>query len=257
MREPSHRPRARRQSGRPAPKVRPHRTGPARVELISIGRELLRGRIADANAQNLARQLTQRGAVIRRIAVIDDHIGAISATLREALVRNPNLVITTGGLGPAEEDRTLAGVGDALSLPLSLDQSAKALVETAYQRQRKQKFVTGGGLNAAREKICTLPIGATPVTNPVGISPGVICRLPGGAVVLCLPGMPDEAQAVFDAALPLLRIAELNRQVAQREIEAPTADESALAPLLDRLAGEFPAVWINSRPGGSRKSGSK
>ena len=79
---------------------------------------------------------------------------------------------------------------------------------------------------------------------------------PGGAIILCLPGMPEEMQAVLEAALPLLKI-DFEGEVALREIEAPTADESELTPLLDRLAREFPAVWINSRPSGSRKTGGR
>ncbi len=62
----------RRPSAQPAPKVRPQRGGPVRVELISIGRELLRGRIADGNAQKVSRFFTQKGAIIRRITVVDD-----------------------------------------------------------------------------------------------------------------------------------------------------------------------------------------
>jgi molybdenum cofactor synthesis domain-containing protein len=227
-----------------------------RVELISVGRELLRGKIADGNAQRVARLATQKGAMIRRITVVDDTASAISAALRESLERDPHLVVTTGGLGPAEDDRTLEGVADALGLPLALDSSTKTMVERAYQRLKEKRIVSATGLTAAREKLCTIPLGGTPVPNPLGVSPGVIVRLPGGAIVLCLPGMPEEMQAVLEAALPLLKI-DFEGEVALREIEAPTADESELNPLLDRLADEFPGVWINSRPAGSRRTGRK
>lgn len=257
MRAHTQRFREQRPSGRPAPKVRPERRGPVRVELISIGRELLRGRISDSNAKTLAGFLTRRGAVVRRMSTVDDERHAISLSFREALGRNPHLVISTGGLGPLDEDRTLSAVSDALGLPLALNHEAKALVEAAYQRLRRRKFVDKGGLTAGREKLCTLPVGSVPVPNPVGVSPGVICRLPGGAAVLCLPGMPDEMQAVLEQALPILKIGALETGVAAREIESPTADESALLPLLDQLVLEFPGVWITSRPAGPRKAGAK
>lgn len=257
MRQPDRHSRPKRPSSRPAPKVRPRRKGIARVELISVGRELLRGRIADSNAQNLARRMTQRGHVVQRIVAVDDSKRSVSEALREALGRNPNLVVLTGGLGPSDEDRTLAGVADALTQPLTLDHAAKKMVESAYQRLRKHKFVRDGGLNPAREKLCLIPVGSQPVANTVGTSPGVLVHLPGGADVLCLPGMPDEMQAVLDAALPLLKTAPSSIPVALREVESPTADESSLAPLLDRLADEFPGVWINSRPAGSRGRGAR
>jgi molybdenum cofactor synthesis domain-containing protein len=245
-----------RPSGRPAPKVRPLRTGPVRVELISVGRELLRGKIVDANAQQVARVVTQKGAMIRRITIVDDTAPSISAAVRESLERDPHLVVTTGGLGPADDDRTLEGVSDALALPMARDHSTKALVEEAYHRMKEKGVVSADGLTAAREKLCTIPLGARPVPNPLGVSPGVLVRMPGGAIVLCLPGMPEEMQAVLEAALPLLKI-DFEGEVALREIASPTADESALTPLLDRLAEEFPGVWINSRPAGSRKTGGK
>jgi molybdenum cofactor synthesis domain-containing protein len=243
-----------RPSDRPAPKVQPLRTGPVRAELISVGRELLRGKIPDSNAQQVARVVTQKGAMIHRITVVDDNAPAISAAVRESLERNPHLVVTTGGLGPADDDRTLEGVADALCLPLSVDHSTKVMVEDAYHRLKTKRVVSTDGLTAARQKLCRIPLGATPVPNPLGVSPGVVVRLPGGAIVLCLPGMPEEMQAVLEAALPLLRI-DFAGEVALREIEAPTSDESELAPLLDRLKHEFPDVWINSRPAGSRRTG--
>ncbi len=245
----------RRPSGEPTPKARPQRGGPVRIELISIGRELLRGRIADGNAQKLSRFFTRKGAMIRRITIVDDKVHSIAAALLEALQRDPHLVVTTGGLGPAEDDRTIEGVARALSRPLTLDHSTKVMVEAAYHRLRDGKVVASDGLTAPREKLCMIPVGSTPVENQLGVSPGVLSRLPGGADVLCLPGLPQEMQAVLDAALPSLKIAPLEGQVSHREIEAPTADESELRPLLDRLVREFPGIWINSRPAGARRTG--
>jgi nicotinamide-nucleotide amidase len=227
-----------------------------RVELLSVGRELLRGKIADGNAQRVARAVTQRGAMIRRITVVDDTAASIGMALREALGRDPHLVVTTGGLGPAEDDRTLEGVSRALELPMAFSHPTKALVESAYHRLKEKKIVSADGLTAQREKLCMIPLGGTPVPNPHGVSPGVIVRMAGGAIVLCLPGMPEEMEAVLEAALPLLKI-DFAGEVALREIEAPTSDESELAPLLDRLAREFPGVWISSRPAGSRRTGGR
>jgi molybdenum cofactor synthesis domain-containing protein len=237
--------------------VRPARGGPLRVEIIGVGRELLRGRVVDANSSALARLLSRRGALVERITIVDDQEAAISAAVREALGRNPHLVVTTGGLGPGEEDHTLAGVSDALGLPLVISPQAKAMVEAAHRRLLERRLVADTALTAARERMCRLPVGATPVANPIGVSPGVICRLSGGTTVVCLPGMPDEVERVFREANFLLRLAGTKMEVAQREIESPTADETALSPLLDRLAGEFPSVWIDSHPARSRRSGSR
>jgi len=251
--KPAGRP-APRRSSRPAPKVRPERAGVVAIELISIGRELLRGKIADGNAQRLARLLTQRGASVRRITVVDDAMVSIREALLEALGRDPHLVVTTGGLGPAEDDRTLEGLGAALNLPLVLDVQRKAAVEAGYARLERRHVIQAGGLTAAREKLCRVPVGAKTVENPLGVAPGVVLRLPGGAAVLALPGMPEEMRAVLEAALPTLDL-DLRAETAEREIESPTADEASLEPLLQRLSEEFPAVWIHSRSAGSRRTG--
>ena len=194
-----------RPTGRPAPKVRPERSGAFHAELLMIGRDLLRGRVTESNAQQLAGLLAGRGALVHRITIVDDTEQAISRAMREALERNPHLVITTGGLGPAPDDRTLAAVSTALGRPLSMNQQARTLVEAAYRRLCEARLARREGLNLAREKMCKLPIGSFPVPNDKGIAPGVVCRLPGGAAVICLPGTPREARAVLEQTLQLLR----------------------------------------------------
>jgi len=244
-------------SGLPPPKVRPDRVGPVHVELISIGRDLLRGRTTDSNSQYLAERITRRGGQVQRVTVVDDDEQAIGTAIREALGRNPHLLVTSGGLGPARDDRTLAAVANVLQRPLTMHTQAKAMVEAAYQDLARARFVPSGGLNLAREKLCRLPIGSEAVPNPRGVAPGCICRLPGGSAILCLPGRPDDMRATLEEALPLLKGVTPHNELAQREIESPTPDEAELRPLLEQLADEFPAVWISSHPSGSRKKGSK
>jgi molybdenum cofactor synthesis domain-containing protein len=233
--------------------VRPTREGAVQVEILSIGRDLLRGRVTDRNSQTIAARLTERGARIARVTVVDDDPAAIADGLRDALSRNPNLLVTSGGLGPAPDDRTLAAVADVLGCPLMLHPGAKTMVEDAYQRMAKSRLTPSGGLNLARQKMCHIPIGAEPVPNEAGVAPGVICRLAGGTAVLCLPGRPDEARATFDAAMHLLKDIAPKGHLARREVESPTPDESELRSILEQLAEEFPDVWITSHAPDSRK----
>ena len=218
-----------------APRVHPDLEGPIQVEIVSIGQDLLRGRIADSNAPALATLLSQRGARVCRITTVGDDDSSISAAVREALGRDPNLLITTGGLGPAADDRTLLAVSNTLGLPLAVHSEAKLLVEGAYEKLASAKHLSSGGLNESREKLCRLPVGATAVPNSQGIVPGVLLRLPGGTVVLCLPGRPHEMKATLNAALPLLREIPPRGESARRDIESPTSDEAALRPLIEKL----------------------
>ena len=248
---------ASRRSSNPAPKVRPERHGLIHVELISVGRDLLRGRVVDRNAPSLASRISRRGALVHRITTVDDNERAIGAAILEALERNPSLVIVTGGLGPASDDRTLDGVSVALNLPLTRHAQAKTMVEDVYRRLADARVVPTAGITEAREKLYVLPVGSTPVPNARGPAPGVICRLAGGTAVLCLPGDPGEMESTLKAALPLLKDVMPHRHVAEREIESPVADEAQLRPLLDNLAGEFPSLWITSRPAARRTRGAR
>jgi molybdenum cofactor synthesis domain-containing protein len=243
-------PRPRRPSSTPAPKVVHERRGALHVEIVTVGREILRGRIEDAHGSWLASELCRRGALVHRITTVDDSERSVAAAVSEALGRGAHLVVTTGGLGPTLDDRTLTGVSQALRLPLALHPEARRMVERAYARLTQSKEVASAGLTAAREKMCSLPIGCEAVENAAGVAPGMLVRLTGGGAVLCLPGVGEEMKAVFGAALGRLKGLLPSGVGAQREIESPTKDESALRPWLDRVAGEYPNVWIKTHPAG-------
>lgn len=239
----------------PTPKVRHDRVAPTHVEIVIVGRELLRGRIHDENAEFLSAFLSQRGAIVHRITTVDDKDNAITTAITEALQRGANLIVTTGGLGPTADDRTLFAVSDAVNLPLAIHPHAKEMVEESYRRLYEKRMVSSTALNAAREKMCTIPVSSEPIENAVGVTPGVLVRPPGGGAVLCLPGIPAETRSVFEAALLRLQDLAPKGAVASREVETPTIDESALRPFLDKLVEEFPSLWIKSHsPGYGRKS---
>lgn len=239
----------------PAPKVKPSPLMPPLVEIVSIGREILKGQCVDTNAHEIASYLSQRGARVRRITTVDDSVRAIASAITESLGRGARLVVTTGGLGPTADDRTLSAVADALRLPLAIHAHAKEMVEGAYGRLHQQGLVPKGGLNLAREKMCAVPVGSEPIANLVGTAPGVIVRLPGGAAVLSLPGVPAEMRSVLETAVPRLRELAQRGAVARRDVETPTTDESSLRSLLDHLAEEFPAVWVKSHAPGFEEKG--
>ncbi len=250
---PPRRPAERRPPATPAPKVLVALSGPLHAEIVAVGRELLRGLTAESSAAFLSGWLSRRGALVHRITIVDDRDRAITSAVTEAIERGARLVITTGGLGPAADDRTLGAVADAVRLPLAIHPHAKEMVESAYRRLERSRAVAKSGLTPAREKMCALPVGSEPIPNEAGIAPGVLVRRPGGVAVLCLPGVPEEARSVFLAAMDRLRDMAPRGVAAEREVETPTADESSLLALLDRLAEEFPLVWIQSHaPGFAR-----
>lgn len=235
----------------PAPKLRPDRGGPLRAEILCIGHDLLRGEVTDQNARPIARALLDRGCAVDRITFVDHPEQAVAAALSEALRRNPSVVVTTGGLGPGPSDHTLNAVAKVLRLPMTLHPGARDQVEDAYRRLHDAGAVESSGLTVAREKVCRIPVGATVVRNPFGVAPGVVCRLTGGAAVVCLPGAGKAVRAMLGEALAVLTDLGSRSKFARREVEASTADEAALVPMLEQLSSEYPDVRVSSRPASS------
>ncbi len=239
------------------PKVRPNADGPMQVEIVAVGRELLRGRLADGNARTIADVLGSHGAIVRRITIVDDDHAAVRDAVGEALGRHPHLVVTTGGLGPSPDDVTLVGVSKALERPLGLNQQARAMVEDAYRRLNRLRGAIPAGLNLSREKMCRIPLGSMPLENPRGLAPGVLYRLAGGAAVVCLPGHPKEMKPVLELALSELGDSPRRTEIAYREVESPTPDESSLKTMIESLAQEYRGVWIATRTVGPCGDGNR
>ena len=86
------------------------------LEIVCVGNELLIGKIKDTNAHYLAKQATQLGANVKRVTVIQDTLAEIASTICEAIARKPQFIVTTGGLGPTFDDKTLQGIAKALNL---------------------------------------------------------------------------------------------------------------------------------------------
>src|SRR5262249_31724395 len=122
-----------RASRAPAPRVIVDRLGPLHAEIVGGGRELLRGQLRHGNAAGIAGELTRRGALVHRVTIVDDLDRSIMNAVAEARERGVHLIVTTGGLGPAQDDRTLAGVAEALRLPLAMSPPARDMIESAYR----------------------------------------------------------------------------------------------------------------------------
>ena len=222
------------------------------VEILAIGEEILLGDVLDTNSHWLCQQLTGLGARVRRITQIGDDADIIAETLRAALERNTALVITVGGLGPTEDDRTLIAVGKALERPIVENPVAREWVESTYQRLAQEGHVSSHEMMSqsaqdSRLKMARLPQGAELLCNQVGVAPGVLLRHES-LVIVCLPGVPDEMKDVFQHALePTLRDLLGAGRYAEWRVRAAMGDESVLAPLLRQASAEHPDVYIKSR----------
>ena len=91
------------------------------VEIISIGNELLLGKVVNTNATFLAQELTAMGCFVKQIYTIPDDKHIISATIADA-INKTDIIITTGGLGPTSDDITKETIANLLNIELVFDE---------------------------------------------------------------------------------------------------------------------------------------
>jgi len=216
------------------------------TEIVAVGRELLTGRTVDTNSAWIAARLTDLGAAVTRVVAVDDDPAAIAREIAGARERGTALVITTGGLGPTLDDRTLAGVAAAFGRRLVEHGAALDFVARRYAELAAAGAVAGAALTPPRRKMACLPEGAEPIDNAVGTAPGVFLS-DGAQALLALPGVPAEMRAVFDAALPRLRERlGAPAHVAEREVASGSGDESLITLAVERVMQVVPGVHLKS-----------
>ena len=175
------------------------------IELLIIGNEILIGKFQDTNSNWMAKRITKFGHKLKRITIIGDELEEISLALQNALNRELDIIITSGGLGPTFDDMTLEGVALALNRELELNQHAYDSIKKAYDNAFKQGILQLEGMTKEREKMAYLPKGSIPLPNLRGTAPGVKIR-EGKTEIYCLPGVPAEMKKIFSIViLPILK----------------------------------------------------
>lgn len=218
-----------------------------RVEIIAVGNELLIGDVLDTNTNWLCRRLTMMGASVQRAVLVRDDEDAIITEVRGALERGTNLLFISGGLGPTDDDRTVAAVAKALGRPLELNEQGLQMVAQRYRELYEQGYVDTPKITPPRKKMAMLPVGAKPLFNSVGTAPGV-WLVGGETIIVCLPGVPTELKGIFEQSLPPYLEQVLGKgYYDERAFEATCRDESVLAPLLKQVADKHPSVYLKSK----------
>jgi len=219
-----------------------------RTIILAVGREILRGRIQDSNSWTLARRLTGLGYEIIRIVACDDDLAAIAREIRRALEDGATLIVTTGGLGPTDDDLTLRALAEATGRVLTLDEEARRLVASRYAALHRAAAVEDPDMTPTREKMAHIPQGARALPNSVGAAPGVWLE-EGASTFVALPGVPAEMVAILeDSVLPALASRGGRAVYAEHRITTQARDESRVAAVLRRISGDIPEVFLKSHP---------
>lgn len=216
----------------------------ATAEIVAIGSELLLGQLVDTNSTWMAQRLTALGVNLFHKSVVGDNPERMKEVLSRALERS-DVVITSGGLGPTQDDLTREVVAEVTGRKLILHQP---FLEQIMHRFRSRGFI----MTPNNERQAYMPEGAIPVTNPNGTAPSFIVEAPRGSIFV-LPGVPFELKWLFDneVAPYLRRKFSLNEIITYRVLKVAELGESRV----DDLMGHFiansknPTVGVLAHPG--------
>ena len=223
------------------------------VELICVGNELLIGKTLNTNAQWLAKRITTLGLTTRRVTVVGDEIDEISSAIQEAIQRSPSFILTTGGLGPTFDDKTLEGLAKALGRRTEVNEEALKMVKEKYLSYAQEGRMEMAELTPPRVKMAKLPEGAKPLPNPVGTAPAVVIEHEK-VTIIALPGVPSEMKSIFDESVAsVMKQAARDVTFFETSIETTKVMESEMAPVIDKVMQNNPYVYIKSHPKGTER----
>jgi nicotinamide-nucleotide amidase len=159
------------------------------AEIIAIGSELLAPDRTDTNSLWLTEQLNRLGIEVKLKTVVGDDDARLEEAIKDA-TRRSKVVITTGGLGPTEDDITRKVTARALGRRLLLNEDLLAEI-----RQRFQNF--GVAMPERNSRQAMVIEDAQVLPNPNGTAPGMFIDHNGTAIAL-LPGPPREMKPMFE-----------------------------------------------------------
>lgn len=168
-----------------------------KVELLSTGTELLRGKNVDTNAAWMAQELAKAGLEVIHHQTVDDDFGRLVDAIKLAASRS-DILIMTGGLGPTEDDYTRTAVEEAFHRPLVYRAELWKKIEARFRK-------TGTKMASINKRQAYVPKGAVVLPNPNGTAPGFLLK-DGPVRFAALPGPPREMQPMFTRfVLPRIR----------------------------------------------------
>ena len=214
-----------------------------KAEVISIGTELLLGEITDLNAAYLASQLPLLGIDLHFISTVGDNRQRLIETLNHAWQRS-DIIITTGGLGPTEDDITREAIADFFQEPISIDQSLVSQFKELF-KHFNMEMPESNIKQAAIIPSCRV------IPNPRGTAPGWWVER-DRHVIIAMPGPPGEMQQMWSSVVaPRLQRAFCEAVIYSSTVKTFSLSEAKLGEITRSfLLASNPTVGIYAKPDG-------
>ncbi len=199
-----------------------------KAEIISIGTELLLGQITDTNASYIAGHLPLLGIDLFWICQVGDNQRRLVEALQHAWTRS-DVIITTGGLGPTEDDITREAIAEMLEEELTVDPALEKEVREFFSQR-------GWPMTENNLRQASLISSAVAIVNPRGTAPGWWVER-DGKLIIAMPGPPYEMQRMWEReVVPRLRQRTKGEIILSRTLKtlglAEAAVDERLGPLL-------------------------
>ena len=214
-----------------------------KAEIFSIGTELLMGELTDTNGSWIASKLPALGVQMQWLSIIGDNLDMLVEAFQRGLQRS-DIIFTTGGLGPTQDDLTREAIARALGETPTVQQEVVDQLESYFQGR-------GMTMPPANIKQAHLIPSARFLPNPNGTAPGWWAQQKGKSIV-CMPGPPGEMHPMWDDQVaPKLREMVNDEVTVTRNIKTLGLSEAAVDQVISEFFGkENPYLGIYSKPDG-------
>ena len=202
------------------------------AEIVAIGTELLMGQIVNTDAQYLSRRLQSLGVSVYYHTTVGDNPQRMRETLAQALSRS-DIVITTGGLGPTQDDLSKEIAAELMNLPMLFDEESWHTIEGYFARM-------GRICPPNNKKQAMFASGSTILPNACGTAPGCMIEK-NGKIIIQLPGPPHEMADMFERQVYEKLAQRTGGCIASRYVRIYGLGESHVAQLCDE--------WIRCESG--------
>ena len=203
-----------------------------KVQIITIGDEILIGQIIDTNSAWMAQQLNANGAQVVRIDSIGDEYDEIQQTLDQAIT-NADVVLITGGLGPTKDDITKKALADYFGAEMEFHQPSFDRIVKIFERW-------GRATTEAHRLQCYMPNNAELLFNKMGSAPGMWFEHKN-TVIVSMPGVPYEMKYIMEhGVIPKLKERFPMQPILHKTIRTVGEGESRIAARIEDIESSLP-----------------
>lgn len=212
------------------------------VSMLAIGTELLMGTTVNTNSAILSEHLNALGLNVLYHATVGDNPTRIKESLNELLSKS-DMVITTGGLGPTQDDLTRDMIADVSGNDLVLNEGVVDQIQCFFKSIHRT-------MNHNNQKQAYFPEGATILPNANGTAPGFITEF-GNKTIVALPGPPHEMEPMFLESVQPYLMKKSNCVMASKYLTFYGIGESAAEAEIDDLVASQtnPTIATYAKPG--------